>query len=70
MVVFGPITVAPQLGVERIDLSIGCERFYASAIGVEHVMVNGTEIITTGHPAGATPGTLLRSGRDTETVLP
>ena len=28
------------------------------------------KFIAVGHPTGATPGALLRSGRDTETVLP
>jgi hypothetical protein len=32
------------------------------------VLVNGTAIIEDGKPTGATPGTVLRSGRDTETV--
>ena len=70
LVVFDPETVASEPIVERTDLPGGCERLYAGAVGVEHVLVNGTEIITAGQPTGATPGTLLRSGRDTETVLP
>ena len=70
VVVFNPDTVASEPIVERNDLPGDCERLYAGAVGVEHVLVNGTEIITSGHPTGATPGTLLRSGRDTETVLP
>lgn len=70
VVVFNPDTVASEPIVERTDLPGDCERLYAGAVGVEHVLVNGTEIITDGNPTGATPGTLLRSGRDTETVLP
>ncbi len=70
LVVFNPDTVASGPIVERTDLPGGCERLYAGAVGVEHVLVNGTEIIAAGEPTGATPGTLLRSGRDTETVLP
>ncbi|WP_419917964.1 N-acyl-D-amino-acid deacylase family protein [Candidatus Poriferisocius sp.] len=70
LVVFDPGTVASGPIVGRTDLPAACERLYAGAIGVEHVMVNGTSIITAARPTGATPGTLLRSGRDTETVLP
>ena len=70
LVVFNPDTVASEPIVERTDLPGGCERLYAGAVGMEHVLVNGTEIIAAGEPTGATPGTLLRSGRDTETVLP
>ncbi len=70
LVVFNPETVASEPIVERADLPGGCERLYAGSVGVEHVLVNGTATITDGRPTGATPGTLLRSGRDTETVLP
>ena len=58
LVVFNPDTVASEPIVERADLPGDCERLYAGAVGVEHVLVNGTEIITSGHPTGATPGTL------------
>ena len=70
LVVFNPDTVASAPIVERTDLPGNCERLYAGATGVEHVLVNGTPIITASQPTGTTPGTLLRSGRDTETVLP
>jgi len=32
------------------------------------VFVNGTEIVSSSKYTGATPGTVLRSGRDTHTV--
>ncbi|MYH72957.1 MAG: hypothetical protein F4153_10365 [Acidimicrobiia bacterium] len=56
--------------VERTDLPRGCERLYADAVGIEYVLVNGTEIITAGEPTGAALATLLLSGRDAEKVLP
>ena len=32
------------------------------------MLVNGVETIADGKPTGALPGSLLKSGRDTETV--
>jgi hypothetical protein len=41
---------------------------FRDAVGMEHVLVNGTEIVSRGELTGSCPGTVLRSGRDTETV--
>jgi N-acyl-D-aspartate/D-glutamate deacylase len=65
IVVFDPDTVAPEPIVEVADLPGGCERLTAAAVGIDHVLVNGTEIVRGGVLTGAEPGTLMRSGRDT-----
>ena len=48
------------------DLPGGASRIVAESQGVKHVFVNGTAIVHDSAYTGATPGTLLRSGRDTQ----
>ncbi|HYU39495.1 MAG TPA: amidohydrolase family protein [Acidimicrobiia bacterium] len=68
LVMFDERRVAPAPVQTRYDLPAGAGRLYAGAEGVEHVLVNGVEIVRSGELTGDRPGTLLRSGRDTETV--
>ena len=70
LVVFDPDTVGASRPRMVEDLPGGTPRLWSDAIGVPHVVVGGTPIVRDGVATGALPGTVLRSGRDTETVLP
>ena len=67
-VIFDPERVGPGPVSWRNDLPAGAGRLYGEAVGVANVIVNGTEIVHDNELTGERPGTLLRSGRDTETV--
>jgi N-acyl-D-aspartate/D-glutamate deacylase len=69
LVVFDPDTVDSGPASLVPDLPGDSPRLIAKSVGVSRVLVNGVETIRDGIPTGATPGTLLRSGRDTDTVL-
>jgi N-acyl-D-aspartate/D-glutamate deacylase len=70
LVLFDPETVAPTGERTLDDLPGGAGRIVAESRGVHHVLVAGTEIVRDGSYTGATPGTVLRAGRDTTTVHP
>jgi N-acyl-D-aspartate/D-glutamate deacylase len=68
LVCFDEVTVGPGEVHLRQDLPGGARRLFAPAIGVEHVVVNGVEVVSSGALTGEQPGRVRRSGRDTETV--
>lgn len=68
IVVFDPDRIACQPIYTRFDLPGGAGRIFADAEGISHVLVNGVEIIQGKCPTGRRPGTVLRSGKDTDTV--
>jgi N-acyl-D-aspartate/D-glutamate deacylase len=68
VVVFDETVIARLPAVVRSDLPGGGSRLYAEAVGIDQVLVNGQLIAEHGGLTDALPGTVLRSGRDTETV--
>lgn len=68
LVVLDPATIGPGTVAPRQDLPGGGWRLYSEATGVTATIVNGVEIVREGRVTGDTPGTVLRSGRDSETV--
>jgi N-acyl-D-aspartate/D-glutamate deacylase len=65
VVVIDPTTVGARPIEIRHDLPGGSWRLYGEADGIDHVLVNGTEIVDHGQFTGAKPGTVMRSGQDT-----
>jgi len=68
LVMFDPATVDHGPERTRYDLPSGAPRLVADAYGITSVLVGGVEVCRDGAATGAMPGTVLRSGRDTETV--
>jgi N-acyl-D-aspartate/D-glutamate deacylase len=68
LVLFDPTAVGHGVERTRDDLPGGASRLYAEADGIARVLVNGTEIVVDGDFTGDTPGAVLRSGTDTDTV--
>ncbi len=68
LVLFDPATVDHGPERTRYDLPSGAPRLVADAYGITSVLVGGVEVCRDGAATGALPGTVLRSGRDTQTV--
>ncbi len=70
LLVFDPETIGSEPARLVRDLPGDTARLYAGSHGVVRVLVNGTETVRDSAPTGDLPGTLLRSGRDTASVIP
>jgi N-acyl-D-aspartate/D-glutamate deacylase len=68
--VFDPETIGSEPARLVHDLPGETPRLYAGSHGVVRVLVNGVETVRDGEPTGSLPGSVLRSGRDTESVVP
>jgi N-acyl-D-aspartate/D-glutamate deacylase len=65
VVVADPATIGSGPARRVDDFPGHSVRLVADAIGISHVMVNGVLTIADGVASGATPGRIMRSGRDT-----
>ena len=68
VVLFDPATVGADDAMLVADLPGDSARLTAGSQGIKRVLVGGVAVVEDGQPTGATPGIVLRSGRDTETV--
>ena len=68
LVLFDPDHIGPGPVYTRQDLPGGASRLFSDPSGIEHVFVNGVEIVRSNTLTGALPGTVLRSGRNLSTV--
>ncbi|HKE77003.1 MAG TPA: amidohydrolase family protein [Acidimicrobiales bacterium] len=69
IVVFDLDRIGPRPVQTRRDLPSGAGRLYGAADGVEHVLVAGRSIVEGPDFTDERPGRVLRSGRDTATVV-
>jgi N-acyl-D-aspartate/D-glutamate deacylase len=69
LVLIDPETVDSELLAMVDDLPGGTGRLYAGSVGVRSVLVGGVEVVRDGVSTGERPGTIIRSGADTDTVL-
>ena len=70
LVLVDPATVDAGAPRTVADLPAGGARLTSDPAGVERVIVAGVDVAVAGVATGATPGAVLRSGRDTDSVIP
>ncbi len=68
VVLLDPETVDSELLSMVDDLPGGTGRLYAGSVGVRSVLVGGVEVVRDGASTGNLPGSVIRSGVDTDTV--
>jgi N-acyl-D-aspartate/D-glutamate deacylase len=69
VMVFNPDEIGSEDAMLVTDLPGNSSRLTAGSFGVKRVLVNGVTIVENGVANGAVPGTVLKSGKDTYTVL-
>ena len=68
--IFDAERIGPTKVTMRHDLPAGASRIWCQGIGIEHVFVNGVEIVRSDELTGDLGGRVLRAGSDTETITP
>ena len=68
LVLFDPETIGSDDAMLVADLPGDSARLTAGSQGIKRVLVGGVAVVEDGQATGATPGVVLRSGRDTDTV--
>ncbi len=68
MVLFDPLLIESEMLTMVEDLPGGTSRLYAGSVGVNHVFVSGVEVVRNSEATGKLPGSIIRSGVDTDTV--
>jgi N-acyl-D-aspartate/D-glutamate deacylase len=68
MVLFDPLLIESEMLTMVEDLPGGTSRLYAGSVGVNYVFVSGVEVVRNSEATGKLPGSIIRSGVDTDTV--
>ncbi len=68
LVLFDPERIESEMLSMVDDLPGNTSRLFAGSVGVNHVFVSGVEVVRDSRATGALPGSIIRSGTDTDTV--